>query len=120
MEVTKRKREDQQRECRNGLTPPRSDHFLLGRRIAGPSPSRAGGLGQLVFLEHDAAAISVVRAVLIFLQRGAVPILIARKSRPPLVIWLVYDSSFCAIAEPVPIYQVSIARPIKDKVRQMA
>ena len=29
MEVTKRKREEQGWECRNGLTPPRSDHFLL-------------------------------------------------------------------------------------------
>src|SRR5258707_15557412 len=29
MEVTKRKREEQGWQCRNGLTPPRSDHFLL-------------------------------------------------------------------------------------------
>jgi hypothetical protein len=29
MEVTKRNREEQGWECRNGLTPPRSDHFLL-------------------------------------------------------------------------------------------
>jgi hypothetical protein len=29
MEVTKKKREELCWECRNGLTPPRSDHFLL-------------------------------------------------------------------------------------------
>jgi hypothetical protein len=34
MEVTKKKREDQGWECRNGLTPPGSDHFLLRRMLA--------------------------------------------------------------------------------------
>lgn len=57
MEATKRKREDQDWEYRNGLTPPRSDHFLLGRRITVPFPWRAGGLSPLVFIEHDADAI---------------------------------------------------------------
>jgi hypothetical protein len=34
MEVTKKKSEEQGWECRNGLTPPRSDHFSFGRLIA--------------------------------------------------------------------------------------
>jgi hypothetical protein len=34
MEVTKRKREEQGWECRNGLAPPRSDHFLIRQMIA--------------------------------------------------------------------------------------
>src|ERR1700745_486842 len=34
MEVTKRKREEQGWQCRNGLTPPRSDHFLLRQESA--------------------------------------------------------------------------------------
>src|SRR5260221_14391944 len=49
-------------------------------------------------------------------ERGSA-FLITQKSRPPSTHLVSFASSFRTIAEPVPIYQISISRSIRDKAR---